>query len=379
MTIPYGRQCIDESDIDAVVEVLRGDWLTQGPAVSGFEDSFARACSAQFAVAFSSGTAALHGAAFAAGVQPGDELLTSAITFSASANCGAYLGATPRFADIDPATWNVSAATVRAAITSATKAIVPVHFTGLPAPIAEIRAAAPDGVAIIEDAAQALGAHRDGEPVGSCRHSDMAVFSLHPVKSITSAEGGMVTTNDDRLRERLQMFRNHGLVLTGAADAAEGGWYREQHALGFNYRLSDVHAALGASQLTKLESFIERRNRVAQRYREWLGDVEELVLCPEAPAGSKHAYHLFIVWHREGSTGRRRLYDGLRERGINAQVHFIPVYWHPYYRAQHGYERGMCPDAEGYYDGCLSLPCFPGLTEEQQRTVVDAVRDVLNA
>jgi len=362
-----------------VVAVLRGDWLTQGPAVRSFEEAFAMGCSARFAVAFSSGTAALHAAAFAAGLQPGDELLTSAITFSASANCGAYLGATPRFADIDPATWNVSAATIQAAITPATKAIVPVHFAGLPAPIAEIRAVTPDGVAIIEDAAQALGARRDGEPVGSCLHSDMAVFSFHPVKSITSAEGGMVTTNDDRLRDGLQMFRNHGLVLAGALDAAEGGWYREQQALGFNYRLSDVHAALGASQLTKLESFIEHRNRIAQRYRDWLGDLDELALCPGAPADSRHAYHLFVVWHREGSAGRRRLYDGLREQGIYAQVHFIPVYWHPYYREQHGYDRGLCPHAEDYYHGCLSLPCFPGLTEEQQRRVVDAVRELVGA
>src|SRR3954454_6718518 len=264
--IPYGRQSIDDADIAAVTEVLHGDWLTQGPAVREFEEAFAASCGAPYAVAFSSGTAGLHGAAYAAGAGPGDELVTSALTFAASANCGAYLGATPRFADIERDTWNVSAGTVAAALTDRTRAVVPVHFAGLPAPLAEIRAAVGDGVAIIEDAAHAAGASAPDETVGACRHSDMGVFSFHPVKAITTGEGGMVTTRDERLRDRLASFRTHGSVR--AADPDEGGWFQEQRALGFNYRLSDIHAALGRSQLRRLDRFVAARNAIAGRYRE---------------------------------------------------------------------------------------------------------------
>src|SRR5262245_38238709 len=243
MTIPYGRQSVDEHDVEAVIETLRSAWLTQGPAVDSFEEAMAEACAAPFAVTFSSGTAPRHGAAFAAGVGPGDKLVTSALTFSASANCGAYLGATPRFADIDPATWNVTGDLIAAELTDSTRAVVPVHFTGLPAPIEEIRRAVGDDVAIIEDAAHALGADVEGVPVGSCRVSDMAMFSLHPLKTITTGEGGVVTTRSEELRDRLREFRNHGFALA-PADASQGGWYREQHVLGFNYRLSDIHASL---------------------------------------------------------------------------------------------------------------------------------------
>ena len=378
MTIPYGRQSVDERDVDAVIETLRSAWLTQGPAVDSFEEAFAEACDAPFAVTFSSGTAALHGAAFAAGLGPGDELVTSALTFSASANCGAYLGATPRFADIDPATWNVTAESLAGELTDSTRAVVPVHFAGLPAPVEEIRRAVGDGLAIIEDAAHALGADVAGVPIGSCRFSDMAMFSLHPLKTITTGEGGVVTTRSEELRDRLREFRNHGFALE-PADSSQGGWYREQRVLGFNYRLSDIHASLGHSQLGKLRSFVDRRNQVAARYRSLLADIPELALPPEPPEGVTHAYHLFVVLHRDGEPGRRKLYDGLRERGILAQVHYIPVYWHPYYRETFGYERGLCPAAEEYYAGCLSIPCFPALTDEQQDEVVAAIREVLTS
>ncbi len=243
MAIPYGRQSITEEDVQAVVAVLRSDRLTQGPALAAFEQEFAAAVDAPFAVAFSSGTAALHAAAWAAGLGPGDELLTSAITFAASANCAAYVGATPRFADISPDTWNVCAATVSAALTDATRAVIPVHFTGLPLPMAEIReAVGPDRI-IIEDAAHAVGAFVGDEIVGSCKHSDMAIFSFHPVKGITSGEGGMVTTRSAELRDRLALFRTHG--ITRPADSSEGAWFQEQVELGFNYRLTDIQAALG--------------------------------------------------------------------------------------------------------------------------------------
>jgi perosamine synthetase len=418
MPIPYGRQTIEEDDVRAVVGAMRGEWLTQGPGVRAFEEAFAAACDAPHAVAFSSGTAALHAAAHVAGAGAGDELLTSAITFAASANCGAYVGAKPTFADIDPVTWNVSAQTVAAALTPATRCVVPVHFAGLPAPVAAIRAAVGDTVAIVEDAAHALGARTPDGPVGACRHTDMAVFSLHPVKAITTGEGGMVTTRRAELAERLRAFRTHGMVAgppaqvasapgggpwTPAADAPgggppvpaadapgggappetpeaesrwwqQGGWYYEQRELGFNYRLTDVQSALGRSQLRKLERFVARRNELAARYRELLAGVEQLELPPAAPAGHRHAHHLFVVRHRGGAEARRRLYDGLRERGVLAQVHYLPVYLHPWYRSTYGYAEGLCPAAERYYAGCLSLPCFPALTDGQQERVAAAVR-----
>jgi UDP-4-amino-4,6-dideoxy-N-acetyl-beta-L-altrosamine transaminase len=377
MTIPYGRHSIDDDDIAAVVAVMRGDWLTQGPAVSDFEHAFARVCDVPHAVAFSSGTAALHAAAFASGLGPGDELVTSAMTFAASANCGAYVGATPRFADIDRATWNVSAESVAAVTGERTRVIVPVHYAGLPAPVAEIRAAVGDQVMIVEDAAHALGARTRDEVVGACRHSDMAVFSLHPVKVVTSGEGGIVTTPNDELADRLRLFRSHGLTSDPRfLERDEGGWWQEQVVLGFNYRLTDIHAALGRSQLRKLDSFVEQRNELAARYRELLADVDHLELPPDAPPGSRHAYHLFIARCRD-SDARRRLYDSLRERGILVQVHYVPVYLHPWYRERFGYDRGLCPEAERLYAGCLSLPCFPSLSESDQHFVVDAIEDAL--
>lgn len=375
MAIPYGRQSLDDRDVEAVVATLRGDWLTQGPAVEEFERAFATACDVPYAVAFSSGTAGLHAAAFAAGAGPGDELVTSALTFAASANCGAYLGATPVFADIERDTWNVSAATVAAVLTERTKVVVPVHFAGLAAPVADIRDAVGPDVVIVEDAAHAAGASTPDGPVGSCRHADMAVFSFHPVKPITTAEGGMVTTRDEELRDRLAAFRTHGLAPD--AELADEPWLRLQHALGFNYRLTDVQSALGRSQLAKLGEFVARRNAIAARYREALAGVEALELAPAAPAGSRHGYHLFIVRHRDGAEARRRLYLRLRERGILCQVHYLPVYRHPWYAETYGYAPGLCPEAERYYAGCLSLPCFPALTEADQDRVVAELLEAL--
>jgi perosamine synthetase len=377
--IPYGRQTIGEDDIAAVVGVLRGDWLTQGPEVAAFEGDFATACDATYAVAFSSGTAALHGAAFAAGVGPGDELVSSALTFAASANCGAYLGATPRFADIETATWNVSPETVHAVLTPKTRALVAVDFAGLPVDLPALREAIGTEVTIIEDAAHALGASVEGVPVGSCQTADMSVFSFHPVKAITSGEGGMVTTRSAALRDKLTLFRSHG--ITKDADllelSDEGGWHQEQHALGFNYRLTDLQSALGRSQLRKLDSFVERRNEIARRYREALAEIDEIELPPEAPPGTVHAYHIFVIRLRDGAAARRRLYDGLRERDIYPQVHYRPVHLHPWYRKTYGTAAGLAPVAENVYAGCLSLPCFPTLTDGEQQSVVDAIREVL--
>lgn len=382
--IPYSKQSLDADDRAAVAAVLGGDWLTQGPAVREFEEAVADRCGVPHAVAFSSGTAALHAAAFAAGVGPGEEIVTSAITFAASANCGAYLGARPRFADIEAETWNVSAATLEPAMTAQVKAVIPVHFAGLPAPIEPIRDLVGPEVAIIEDAAHALGGNSGEGEVGSCAHADMAIFSLHPTKAITSAEGGVVTTRDPDLAERLAVFRHHGMVRDparfihpeGAGD--EGPWYHEQQYLGFNYRLSDVHAALGHSQLGKLDRHVAARNAIAARYREGLAGIEGLDLPPQPEGGSLHAYHLFVVHLAAGTARRLGLYRRLLENEIRTQVHYIPVYRHPYYRTAFGYGPGLCPEAERYYSGCLSLPCYPDLTTAEQDRVVEVVREAMN-
>jgi UDP-4-amino-4,6-dideoxy-N-acetyl-beta-L-altrosamine transaminase len=371
--IPYGRQTIEDDDVAAVVEALRGDWLTQGPRVEAFEAQLAEVCGAPYAVAFSSGTAALHAAAFAAGVRAGDEVVTSAITFAASANCAAYVGATPRFADIDPTTWNVSVETVTPVLSERTRAVIPVSFTGLPAPVAELRAALPDDVVLIEDGAHAIGGRRPDGPVGDGLHADMTIQSFHPVKTVTTGEGGAITLRDPELRRKLLEFRSHGMTKDPARleRPDEGGWYMEQQLLGFNYRITDLQCALGSSQLRKLERFVAARNAIAERYRERLAGVVELP--PAAPAGALHAYHLFVIRVPD----RRGLYDALRERGIFAQVHYLPVYRHPWYRETYGYQPGLCPEAETYYDGCLSLPCFPALTEAEQDAVIAAVRELV--
>ena len=373
--IPYGRQTIEDDDVAAVAEALRGDWLTQGPRVAAFEAALAQACGAPYAVAFSSGTAALHAAAFAAGVGPGDELVTSAITFAASANCAAYLGATPRFADIDPDTYNVSAETIVAALTQRPRAVIPVCCPGRPAPVPDIPAAIGDDVVLIEDAAHALGSRRPDGPVGDAVHADMTVFSFHPVKTVTTGEGGAITVRDEELRERLLTFRTHGMTKDPSRleRPDEGGWYMEQQALGYNYRITDIQCALGLSQLSKLDRFVAARNAIVDRYRAGLAGIEGLRLPPEPPPGAINAHHLFVV----EVSDRRRVYDALRERQIFAQVHYLPVYLHPYYRDTYGYQPGMCPAAEAYYARCLSLPCFPGLTEAEQDTVIAALRDVL--
>jgi UDP-4-amino-4,6-dideoxy-N-acetyl-beta-L-altrosamine transaminase len=373
--IPYGRQTIEDDDVAAVVEALRGDWLTQGPTVASFEAALAAACGAPYAVAFSSGTAALHAACHAAGLGAGDEVLTSALTFAASANCAAYVGATPRFADIDAETWNVSAATIGAALSERTRAVIPVSFSGLPAPLAEIRAAIGPDVVLIEDAAHALGGRGPDGPVGAVTVADMSVFSFHPVKTIATGEGGAITVRDPELRQRLLDFRSHGMTKDPARleRPDEGGWYMEQQDLGFNYRITDLQCALGLSQMAKLERFVAARNAIADRYRGALADVPGLRLPPAAAPGSRHAHHLFVIHVPE----RRALYDGLRERGVFAQVHYLPVYLHPWYGETYGYGPGLCPEAEAYYAGCLSLPCFPALTEAEQDTVIAAVRELV--
>lgn len=356
--IPYGRHSIDEDDVAAVVEVLRGDWLTQGPHIAAFEEQFAAVTGALDAVMFSSGTAALHGAVVAAGIGPGDGVATTPLSFAASAACALYAGATPVFVDIDPVTLCMD--TTRVPTDAA--AVVAVHYAGYPAPL-DFAARPP---VVIEDAAHALGATTPDGPVGNCSRSDMCVFSLHPVKAVTSAEGGVVTTNDAQLADRLRRFRNHGMVRR----PENGGWFYEIADLGFNYRMTDIQAALGTSQLTKLERFVTRRNELAARYDAALAELP-VRLPPLAPPGSRHAYHLYPVRVPE----RRLVYERLHEAGVATQVHYVPLYRHPLY-ARYGKPSDF-PVTESVYDGLLSLPLYPDLTDADQSHVVDALKAAL--
>jgi UDP-4-amino-4,6-dideoxy-N-acetyl-beta-L-altrosamine transaminase len=351
--IPYGRQSISEEDIAAVVAVLRGDWLTQGPTIDAFEERLCAITGAAYAVAFTSGTAALHGAASAAGLGPGNVVGTSSLTFSASAACARYVGAEATLLDIDPDTLNVDPYAVPAGL----DALVAVHYAGLPM---DLRSLANRPRIVIEDAAHALGAITPDGPVGNCAHSDMCCLSFHPVKPITTGEGGAVTTNDGSLADELRRFRSHGIERM----PEHGAWYYEIHNLGFNYRLTDIQAALGISQLERLEPFIERRNAIAYTYREGLRGLP-VTLPPSAPNGWRHGYHLFPVRVDD----RRSVFDGLRAAGIGVQVHYVPLHRQPVY-ADLGFGPEDMPEAERAYQGLISLPMYPGLTEPDQARVM---------
>lgn len=358
--IPYGRQSIDESDVEAVSRVLRGDWLTTGPAVEAFEQAVVEYTGAKHAVAFNSATSALHGACHAAGLGPGDVVHTTPLTFMASASCARYVGARPALIDIDEATWNIDLAQVDASV----DALVAVDYAGLPVDLAAL--AHRPGV-VIQDSSHALGALTPDGPVGNCAHSDMTVFSFHPVKPITSAEGGMATTNDDELADRMRRFRSHGIDRKPMAN----GWEYDVVEVGYNYRLTDVQSALGASQMRRLDSFILRRNEIAARYRDLLADAP-LTLPPAAPTGWRHGHHLFAVRVPERATVYRRM----REEGIGVQVHYVPIHHHTV-SADIEIPAGGFPVADAVYDGLLSLPIYAGLTDQEQDTVVATLRRVL--
>jgi perosamine synthetase len=356
--IPYGHQSIDDADVQAVVDVLRGDWLTQGPTVERFEQALADQVGARHAIAFSSGTAALHGATLAAGLGAGDVVVTSPLTFIASANCARYVGATPALVDVDPTTWNIDLQAVPTGLAAA----VPVHYAGLPVDLAGWTGSPR---VVIEDAAHALGATTPSGPVGNCAHSDMTCFSFHPVKPITTGEGGAVTTNDDDLAERLRRARSHGTERR----PAEGGWAYAVVDLGFNYRLTDIQAALGLHQLSKLDRFIDRRNEIADRYRERLGRANPTIgLPPAAPDGFRHGYHLFPVLVDD----RRRVFDELRAHGIGVQVHYVPIHHHPISADDPILTDGL-PECDALYERLLSLPVYPDLTDDEVDCVVEAV------
>lgn len=373
MYIPYGHQTIDEEDIQAVVDVLKSDYLTTGPKITEFEHKVAEYVGAKYAVAVNSGTAALHIACLAAGISEGDEVITSPITFAASSNCVLYCGGTPVFADICSDTYNIDPKEIEKKITPNTKAIIPVHYTGQPCDMDAITEIARNhNLLVIEDAAHALGAEYKGKKIGSL--SDMTCFSFHPVKPITTGEGGMVITNDDNLYERLQLFRSHGITRDEALMTEnQGSWYYQQLELGFNYRITDISCALGASQMNKLDSFLAKRAEIAKRYDEAFADASEIV-TPKQLIGCKSGWHLYMI--QVPFERRREIFEQLRKQGIGVNVHYIPVYKHPYYQA-HGYADCKCENAEQFYVGAISLPIYPGLTEKQQNYVIEKIKEVV--
>lgn len=374
--LPYGRQAIDDDDVQAVAAALRDDFVTTGPRVAEFERRFAAAVSARHAVAVSSGTAALHASVFAAGVGPGDEVVTTPLTFVATSNAVLYQGGVPRFADVRADALTLDPDALRAAIGPRTRALLPVHFAGQPCDLDRLHQIARDRkLRVIEDAAHALGAEYHGRRVGSL--SDLTVFSLHPVKHITSGEGGVVTTDDDELAERVRRFRNHGLATDTASRRAQGALHSEMVDLGFNYRLTDVQCALGLSQLGKLDRFLAGRERVAERYIAALKDQPALTV-PGVALDVRHAWHLFpVLLDLERLTvDRARVFHALRAENIGVTVHYVPAYLHPYY-ARLGYPRGLCPVAEDLAGRVLSLPMYPAMTDADVDDVVTALRKVL--
>lgn len=379
--IPYGRQTISEDDIQAVVEVLRSDYLTQGPVVPAFEAGVATYCGATHAVAMNSATSALHVACLALDVGPGDLVWTSPVTFVASANCARYCGADVDFVDIDARTWNMSVSSLEDKLAAAARAgrlpkvVIPVHLCGLPCDMAAIGAlAARYGFRVIEDASHAIGGRYRGEPVGNCRYSDVTIFSFHPVKLVTTAEGGMAVTNDAGLAARMARLRTHGITRDPGemTHASDGPWYYQQLELGYNYRMTDLLAALGVSQLRRLDEFVARRHELADRYDDALRHLP--LSLPVRRDHSYSALHLYVVRLRldEIRRGHRQIVEALRAAGIGVNLHYIPVYRQPYYERL-GFRAGYCPEAERYYADAITLPLFPALTERDQRAVVAAV------
>jgi len=376
--LPYGHQSIDEADIQAVVEILRSDWLTTGPRVAEFEEAFATRTGARHAVSFSSGTAALHAAAFTAGLKAGDEAITSPLTFVATANCVLYQGAVPIFADVSPDTLNLDPEKAAARITCRTRAILPVDYAGHPAdldPVLEL--AERHGLVVIEDASNALGAEYKGRQVGSLSH--MTVFSFHPVKHITTGEGGMVTTDNAKFAETLRRFRNHGISSDARQRQSAGQWHYEMVSLGFNYRLTDIACALGSQQLKKLEANLSQRRKIAERYTAAFREIPKLVL-PAVRQNANPAWHLFPI-RLDGvklKAERAQVFRALRAENIGVNVHYIPVHRHPYYSERFGYRGGEYPVAEDAYERLISLPMFHGMSDQDVEDVIRAVDKVIS-
>ena len=374
--IPYGHQLIEEDDIEAVVSVLRSDWLTQGPMVEKFEQALAEYCGARFAVVLNSGTAALQAAYFAAGLKTGDEFITSPLTFAATANAGLWQGAKPVFVDIDPTTGNINPNLIEEKITTQTRIIAPVDYSGRPADLEKIKAIAhKHNLIVVEDACQALGATYNGKKIGSI--SDLTVFSFHPVKTITTGEGGAVLTNDENYYKKLKIFRTHGITKENLITQTEGDWYYEMQELGMNYRITDFQCALGLSQLKKVDRFVSVREKIAQRYNLAFADCQDLE-CPMTDSlENKSAWHLYVIKLKgKLAIKKKEVFQKLREAGIGVQVHHIPVYLHPFYQKL-GYTKGLCPVAEEFYQAEISLPVYPSLTEKDQEEVIYQVKKII--
>lgn len=380
--IPYGRQNICDADINAVIETLRSDFLTQGPQVPNFESKIAQYCEAKFAVATSNATASLHLACLALGVGKGDIVWTSPISFVASSNCALYCGAEVDFVDVEINTGLMSVTALENKLKQAAeenrlpKVVIPVHLTGQSCDMARIsKLAETFNFKVIEDASHAIGSAYKSSPVGNCEYSDICVFSFHPVKIITTGEGGISTTNSNEIAQKLRQLRSHGVVRDPLALSSEeeGAWYYEQRELGFNFRLTDLQAALGASQLTRLDEFVSKRNLLASRYHELLS---ELPLSPvEIQEDNYSSYHLFIIRLNNRSI-RRKTFDTLKANGVGVNVHYIPIYWQPFYREK-GFSKGYCPNAESFYNSIITLPLFPDLTVQEQDQVVKLLRNCL--
>lgn len=384
--IPYGRHWIDDDDIKAVVEVLKSDWLTQGPAIEQFEHAIAEYCGVRYAVAVSSGTAALHIACLAAGLGKGDILWTSPNTFVASANCALYCGARPDFVDIDPHTYNMSINALEARLSESEKKgrlpkiVIPVHFAGQSCEMEKIQWLSKKyGFTVIEDACHAIGGSYKGSKIGSCTFSDMAVFSFHPVKIITTGEGGMILTNNNDLYQKLILLRTHGITRDSAfmEGESEGDWYYQQIELGMNYRITDIQTALGLSQFRRIDKFVTRRHELAERYNKTLSDLP-LVLPWQHP-DTYSAIHLYVVRLKLNKLRKTRkmIFDLLRQKRIGVNVHYIPVHTQPYYKNR-GFLLGDFPEAERYYNESLTIPLYPAMTDEDHEHVVSTLKEVLS-
>ena len=377
----YGHQYIDDSDIQAVVDVLKSDYLTQGPAVERFEQEICQITGAKYCVAVSNATAGLHIAVAALGLEAGVEGITTPNTFLSSANCMIYNGIKTVFADINPKTYDIDSSEIEKHITEKSKLLIPVHFAGLPCDMENIsKLAKKNRLHIIEDAAHAIGSqYEDGSYVGNCKYSDMTVFSFHPVKTITTGEGGAVTTNDEGLYKKLLMLRSHGTTKDPELlTATPGPWYYEMQMLGFNYRMTDMQGALGYSQLQKLPFFKKRRREIVAQYNQAFGEMDYLK-TPYEPENVSSCFHLYAVQIDFGALGkgRRQVMQELVEKGVGTQVHYIPVHCQPYYKGMFGYKAGDYPKAEEYYAKALSLPLFPGMSNDDVKLVIDAVKEVV--
>ncbi len=375
--LPYGRQSIKADDIEAVIQVLKSDWLTTGPAVEEFENAFAAFVGARYAVAVSSGTAALHAAMHAAGIGAGDQVIVPPLTFAATANAVIYQGGHPIFADIDPKTLLLDPEAAEECVSERARAVVAVDYAGQPCDYDALRNLADRcGLALIADACHSLGAEYKGKKTGTI--ADLSVFSFHPVKHITTGEGGMITTDNSELAARMRRFRNHGIDTDHRQRAGNGTWHYEMLDLGYNYRLSDISCALGTSQLRRLPETLARRRELASAYDRAFSGWSSLDI-PETSPSVRHAYHLYPVRYRADRTGgdRGNFFRLLREQRIGANVHYLPVHLHPYYSKRYGYRRGDYPVAEAAYDELISLPLFPAMTDGDQNRVIEGVRQAI--